>query len=213
MPCLARMRCSWRATSPSMPGRMRSRYSTTVTSAPSRRHTEPSSSPITPAPMTSSRLGTFGSDSAPVDDTTVFSSMSMPGSLATSEPVAMTIDLASMSCFSPLMNVTSTTPGALMRPVPWKWSTLFFRIRKATPSVLPLTPSSLKASILARSSFGFTSMPMAPKCVPASVVQLGRVQQRLRRDAADVEAGAAERGALLDHGHFQPELAARMAHT
>src|SRR3546814_5304781 len=32
---------------------MRSRNSTTVTLAPSRRHTEPSSSPITPAPTTS----------------------------------------------------------------------------------------------------------------------------------------------------------------
>ena len=75
---------------------------------------------MTPAPMTSMRLGTFGSDSAPVDDTIAVSSISMPGSWATSEPVAMTIAFASMSCFSPLINVTSTTPGALMRPVPWK---------------------------------------------------------------------------------------------
>ena len=35
-----------------MPGRIWSRYSTTVTLAPSRRQTEPSSSPITPPPIT-----------------------------------------------------------------------------------------------------------------------------------------------------------------
>ena len=97
---------------------MRSRNSTTSTSEPSRRHTEPSSSPMTPAPTTSMRLGTFASDSAPVEETTAFSSMSMPGSFATSDPVAMTIAFASSGCFSPLMNVTSTSPGPRMRPVP-----------------------------------------------------------------------------------------------
>ena len=50
------MRWNWRATSLSMPGRMRSRYSITSTSEPSRRQTDPSSSPITPAPMTKKHL-------------------------------------------------------------------------------------------------------------------------------------------------------------
>ena len=36
--------------------------------------------------------------------------------------------------------------------------------------------------------------------------QLGGVQQRLRRDAADIEAGAAMGLALLDHGHLEAEL-------
>ena len=53
MPCFSSRRCAWRRTSPSMPGRTPSRNSTTVTFEPSRRHTEPSSSPITPAPITS----------------------------------------------------------------------------------------------------------------------------------------------------------------
>src|SRR5271168_3318433 len=35
---------------------------------------------------------------------------------------------------------------------------------------------------------------------------LGRVQQRLGRDASDIEAGAAERGAALDTRHFHAEL-------
>ena len=38
------------------------------------------------------------------------------------------------------------------------------------------------------------------------VEQLGGMQQRLGRDAADVEAGAAKRLALLDDGHLEPEL-------
>ncbi len=38
------------------------------------------------------------------------------------------------------------------------------------------------------------------------MVQLARVQQRLRGDAADVEASAAMRRALLDDGDFHPEL-------
>ena len=37
-------------------------------------------------------------------------------------------------------------------------------------------------------------------------VFLRRMQQRLRRDAADVEAGAAESGRALDAGRAQPEL-------
>ena len=42
------------------------------------------------------------------------------------------------------------------------------------------------------------------------VGDLGRVQQRLGRDAADVEAGAAE-VALLDQAHGSPSWAARSA--
>src|SRR5205823_1585367 len=38
------------------------------------------------------------------------------------------------------------------------------------------------------------------------LVQLGGVKQRLGRDAADVEAGAAERLVLLDHHHLHAEL-------
>ena len=94
-----------------MPGRMRSRNSTTVTSAPSRRHTEPSSSPITPAPITSIFSGTLSSASAPVDETMRFSSISMPLSFATSEPVAITMFLVSSVCVLPSLPFTSTLPA------------------------------------------------------------------------------------------------------
>jgi hypothetical protein len=80
--------------SSSMPGRIWSRYSTTVTLAPSRRHTEPSSSPITPPPITTRWLGTCGSSSAPVESTIRSWSTVTPGSGVTDEPVAMTMFLA-----------------------------------------------------------------------------------------------------------------------
>ena len=50
---------------------------------------------MTPAPTTSSFFGTAASASAPVEDTTTFSSISTPGRRATSEPVAMTMCLVS----------------------------------------------------------------------------------------------------------------------
>ena len=161
MPCLSKMRCTCRQTSLSIPGKIRSSNSTTITLEPRRRHTEPSSSPMTPAPMTSIRSGTSSSTSAPVEETMRFSSMSMPGKRATSEPVAMTIALPSMVSFLPSAVLTSTLPGAAMRPVPWKVSILFFLNRKATPLTLPSTPVSLNFIMAGRSSFGWpTLMPI-----------------------------------------------------
>ena len=145
MPCFSSMRWKVLATSPSMPGRMRSRYSITTTSAPRRRQTEPNSRPITPAPMTIILAGTFSNVSAPVEDTMTFSSkaMSTPGGLATSDPVAMTMALLSKTCALPSSAMTLTRPAASMLPCPTKASTLFFFRRKATPCTLASTTSCL----------------------------------------------------------------------
>src|SRR6202035_4072726 len=140
---LLERRWNCRHTSASMPGNTRSRNSTTSTSEPSRRQTEPSSSPITPAPTIKSRCGTLSSTRAPVDDTMRFSSMVTPRSLATSEPVAMTIALVSSICVLPSAPLTSTMPVPAICPKPWKLSILFFLNRYATPLTLPSTPSSL----------------------------------------------------------------------
>ncbi|MNT62149.1 hypothetical protein D3C72_1998420 [compost metagenome] len=67
MPCLANAFCRVLAVSSSVPGQIRSRYSMTVTWLPRRRHTEPNSRPITPAPITIRCLGTSGNDKAPVE--------------------------------------------------------------------------------------------------------------------------------------------------
>ena len=73
--------------------------------------------------------------------------------------------------------------------------------------MLPFTPSSLKASIFGKVELRLHVDAHDAEVVARLLVQLGRVQQRLRGNAADVEAGAAERCALLDHGDLQPELA------
>ena len=103
-----------------------------------------------------------------MEEITFFSSISMPGICATSEPVAMTTVLASSVWASPVSGVTSTLPGAVMRPSPWMASISFFFRRNATPWVLPFTPSSLKAIMVFRSSCGFTLMPIPAKPWPAS---------------------------------------------
>ena len=149
MPCLPRMRCICLDTSPSMVGRMRSRNSTTVTCAPRRPQTEPSSSPITPPPMTTRRFGTSGSSRAPVEETIFCSSISMPGSGVTSEPVAMTMALDAVMVPTPS---TSTVFGAVMRPAPFSQAILFFLNRNSMPPVFSLTTLSLWDSMPGRSS-------------------------------------------------------------
>ncbi len=73
---------------------MRGRNSRTVTSDPSRLQTEPSSSPIAPAPMTSNFFGTSEKQSASVLLTIVSPSNFMLGSSTGTLPVAM------MMCFA-----------------------------------------------------------------------------------------------------------------
>ena len=68
--------------------------STTVTFAPSRRHTLPSSRPMTPPPTTMRCFGTCGILSAPTLDSTRSSSNFRNGSSIGTEPVAMMMCLA-----------------------------------------------------------------------------------------------------------------------
>jgi len=49
-----------------------------------------------PPPITASFFGTLSKESAPVEETTFFSSISIPGIGATSDPVAITIFFALM---------------------------------------------------------------------------------------------------------------------
>ncbi|GJE72121.1 hypothetical protein CHKEEEPN_3674 [Methylorubrum podarium] len=68
--------------------------------------------------MTTRRLGTAPSSSAPVEETTVFSSIATPGSRVTSEPVAMTMFFVSSIWLPPSSEITSTRPAPAMRPRP-----------------------------------------------------------------------------------------------
>jgi hypothetical protein len=104
------------------------RPSSTVTLAPRRRHTEPISRPITPAPITPSLAGTASMASAPVFDRMIFSSNGAPGSSRAFEPVATITFLAVI--------VSVVVPDTLIGeafarlagevPRPWKKVTLFF---------------------------------------------------------------------------------------
>ena len=73
-----------------------------------------------PAPITRRRLGTAASDKAPVESTICFWSTSTPGIFDGSEPVAMTMFLASRVCSAPSSPLTVTLPGPAMRPVPFR---------------------------------------------------------------------------------------------
>jgi hypothetical protein len=165
---LVRERWKAVAISPSAPGMVRSRNSITSTSAPSRRQTEPSSSPMMPAPITTSFLGTGDRPRAPVESTMRFWSTVTPGSGEGSEPVAMTILAVSRVVSDPSSAFTSTLPGAAMAPAPLIQSTLFFLNRNSTPLVRAVTLSSFCFSICGRSSCGSTLMPRLAKPVLAS---------------------------------------------
>ncbi|KAH3664299.1 hypothetical protein OGAPHI_004651 [Ogataea philodendri] len=72
-----------------------------VTSDPSLDQTDPISSPMIPPPIMTSFLGTSESERAPVEETILSSSISIPGNGVTSEPVAMMILSALRTASSP----------------------------------------------------------------------------------------------------------------
>ena len=119
---------------------------------------------MTPAPTTTIFLGTFGSVRAPVEETTVFSSISMPGSDAGSEPVAMMMFFA--SCTS---SPTLTLPASGMEPQPLSQSILFFLNRNSMPPVLLSTTDCLYSCITFQSTEGALPFrPMVAKLCSAS---------------------------------------------
>mmetsp|Transcript_4127 Transcript_4127/g.12887 ORF Transcript_4127/g.12887 Transcript_4127/m.12887 type:complete len:224 (+) Transcript_4127:1413-2084(+) len=152
-----------------MVGTMLGRNSTTVTSDPSRLHTEPISRPMYPPPMTTMRSGTDWSSSAPVEDTMVCSSMGTPGSSATAEPVARrTFFACSVSEPEPSLSATSTDPepAAPSLPQPLTYVTLFFLNRPSIPLVSPVTALAFCLIIAG------TSMEMSPEILMPCFLKL-----------------------------------------
>ena len=137
------------------------------------------------------------------------SSMAMPGTPATSDPVAMAMDLVSTSCFSPLMKVTSTLPGPMMRPVPWKWSILFFFKQKRDAIDIALHALILEGEHGGKIELGLHLDAHGGEAVAGFGIGLAGMEQRLGGDAADIEAGAAMGGALLHHGDLHAQVARR----
>ena len=161
---------------------------------------------MTPAPMTRGSCGTSGSASAPVEETTVLL-VDVDARKAGDVGAGGDDDalgLERLAC-SPLAGVTSTLPVPSDAAGAWRQSILFFFNRYATPSTLPLTPSSLNACIFGESSFGADVDAHGGEGVLPPRT-FGGMQQGFRGDAADVEAGAAVGGALLDDRDLEAEL-------
>ena len=98
--------------------------------------------------------------------------------------------------------------------MPWTVSILFFFSRKATPSTLPFTPWSLKASILARSSFGGgTSMPMRGEAVPGLLERSEACSSALDGMQPTLRQVPPKVARFSTTATFSPSCAARMAHT
>ena len=113
--------------------------------------------------------------------------------------------VASMSVVLPSFS-TLTRPGPAQRPQPCIQSTLFLRKRNSIPLACRLTTFSLRASAAAQfSENSFTSMPNSFGILER-VVNFSRVQQNLCRDAADVQASAAQETVLLNASGFQSPL-------
>ena len=88
----------------------------TVTLAPRRPHTLPSSRPMTPPPITPRRSGTASNSNAPQESTMVLPSKGTMGSSIGTEPAANTTCSHSSTRGSPSGGVNSTRPGASIFP-------------------------------------------------------------------------------------------------
>ena len=124
----------------------------TTTSAPRRRHTEPSSRPITPAPITPRRLGTAVKSSAPVESTIRSPSVLATGISIGTEPAAritfLAVIVVSLSS-SRAVNLTflSAPLPSTKVPQPCSQSTPLPFSNAATPPVNCLTIPSLRSII------------------------------------------------------------------
>ncbi len=150
MPCFLNDRSSSVDTASSSMGTMRGSSSMMVTSLPKRRKIEANSTPTAPLPRMTIDLGI---SLRPIASSLVMirlRSISMPGTLRGSEPVAMTISFRAVSvCASP--PVTSTVPLPARRALPLIQSILFFLKSSSMPPVSPLTILSLRACTWAMS--------------------------------------------------------------
>ncbi len=162
---------------------------------------------MTPAPTTRSLPGTLSSSSAPVEETISFSSIATPGSGATSEPVAMTIAFVSIVCF------------AAVRRRHFDLARRDDACRADERIDLVLLEQEGDAVdiggnrvVLVLHHRHEIELRLAGDDAEGGEIMrglgelFGGMQQRLRGNAADVEAGAAEGLALFDDGDLQAEL-------
>ncbi len=192
---------SLRASASSVAIRLSS-ISTIVTSLPKWSNTDANSTPITPPPSTISRGGTASIASRPVESTQRGPSMPSTGGRVGLEPVAITacVNATVSPPSTPIVLASVNWPRPSTTVIPLAFS------RPPTPLTERSTISSLFFWTWAKSSA--TDWDVDPEFGEGLVGVLhgvGALHPRLGRDAAHVEAGAAQ-ATLLDDGHAQPEL-------
>ena len=132
--------------------------------------------------------------------------MAMPGSAATSEPVAMTIALVSSICFLAAGAGDLDLAGRDDAAGPVQGVDLVLLQQEGDAVDIALNALILEGEHGGKVELGLHLDAHAGEGVAGFGIGLARVQQRLRRDAADIEAGAAMGRALLHHGHLHAEL-------
>src|SRR3972149_246448 len=181
--------------------------SSTFTFEPSRRHTLPSSSPMTPAPTPPGASGTEPKASAPSLSQITLLSTGTPGSCRALDPVAtITFFASTLSVFFPSeTSIFHVVPPEASLPCPCSQVTLFFLNRPAIPEVILPTILSLRSSIVLRSNL--TPEAGMPCALARRVLALrrlpfldarGREPELRRADRGDVAGGPGS-----DHHHVE----------
>ena len=192
-PCFFRRSASGLTRSRSAPGISWSMNSTTVTSLPSARYTVAISRPMMPPPTTSSFFGMSARSSASVESITRGSSQGKPGSFTACEPAAMMHCSKRSSCVLPSSPAISEFVAA---------TRTCRALHRAHLALLGHAGQALGelADHLVLVLAQLVEVDLRLAEVDADIGRVRgfldhgrRMQQRLGRNAADVEADAAER--------------------
>ena len=202
MPRLPNAFASSFAASASSCGISVSSISITVTSEPNRLKIDANSQPMMPPPRMTSRRGTSVWASRPVESTHRSDSRPGIGGRSGNEPVAITADLKRRPRRPHRDRVRVGEAAAALHPLD------AVRLEQACDALSHLPDDAGLPLVRSRE--------VEPRLLDADaeraehvvrlVQELGRLDPRLRRDAADAKARAAELGLLLDAGHARAEL-------
>ena len=132
-------------------------------------------------------------------------SNSTPGSERAAEPVANMMCVASTSVIFPSVS-TDTLPGPAQRPQPSHRLHFIFAEEKLNALGVPVDDAFLARQRRRPIQLEFLDLDAEFLGVLERVVDFRVVQQDLRRDAADVQAGAAQEAVLFDDQRFQTPL-------
>ena len=202
-------RSSGRTRSGSQPGISCPVSSTTLTLAPSASYTHAISSPMMPPPITSRPPENSGSSSAPVESMMRGSSGS-PGSRTASEPAAM-MHCSKRMRSEPLAAHDLDDVRAHEAPRAAHHLDLALLRQHPQPAGELGDDGGLPRAQLARSMLRLTEGDAALAHLRGVLDDLGGVQQRLRGNAADVQAHATELGQRSTSVTLSPRSAARNA--